>query len=136
MAQKKFKISQKANANGVVKYSSSVITCEETEIDTVLATLEGEYTVYIEHTSGGSDALVTNYNLLERVTFAAEGKANMRGGIYGSNDGLIIKNSISPDDLRDIVIQLHPFEDDSTKKPSATSVRPVINPGAYIAPSA
>lgn len=133
MAQKKFKLTQKVNLNGVIKTVYSSIVCDETEIASFLAHLEGEYTVMVEHSSGGSDAVVASYNLLERVTYGAEGKANMRGGIYASGTGLAIKNSSNADEVSTTLSAMHLFEDDSTKKPSATSIRPVITQGAVAA---
>uniref|UniRef100_UPI004047858B hypothetical protein n=1 Tax=Aliarcobacter sp. TaxID=2321116 RepID=UPI004047858B len=134
MAQKKFSLSQTVNANGVIKKVYANITCEESEIDTVLNMLEGEWTVMIEHKSGGSDATVASYNLLERVTFRAEGKANMSGAIFASNGGLVIKNGLSQDEITDVIALLHPFIDDATKKPAYESIKPIVKAGARVNP--
>lgn len=130
MAQKKFQISQRVNLNGVLSNRYATVVCDETEIDSVLATLEGEYSVMVEHASGGSDAVVASYNLLQRITFKAEGMANMTGAIFASNGGLAIKNNLSIDELTDVVAQLHPFTDDISKKPSRDSIKPVVLAGA------
>lgn len=130
MAQKKFAVKQKVNVNNVSKIIYANIVCEESEIDSVLTMLEGEYSVMIEDRKGGSDAVVTSYNLLERVTFRAEGKANMSGAIFANNGGLVIKNSINADEVAAIIELLHPFEDDATKKPDYNSIKPLIKAGA------
>ena len=101
MAQKKFTVKQKVNTNGVERNVYANITCEETELDALLAMLEGEYTVMAELKSGGTSTAVTAYNLLSRVTFRAEDKANMSGAIFASNGGLVIKNSLSVDAVTD-----------------------------------
>lgn len=130
MAQKKFSISQKVNANGVVKIIYTNVTCEESEIDSILAMLEGEYTVMIEHKKGGSDAVVAVYNLLERVTFRAEGKSNMSGAIFANNGGLVVKNGLSTDEITNTIAALHPFIDDATKKPAFETIKPILKAGA------
>ena len=133
MAQKKFSVTQKVNANGVVKTVYSTITCEESEIDSILAMLEGEYTVMIEFKKGGTDAVVASYNLLERITFRAEGKANMSGAIFASNGGLVVKNGLSTDEITNTIAALHPFMDDSTKKPAFETIKPILKAGARAA---
>lgn len=133
MAQKKFSISQKVNANGVVKTVYATITCEESEIDSILAMLEGEYTVMIEFKKGGTDAVVASYNLLERITFRAEGKSNMSGAIFASNGGLVVKNGLSVDEITNTISALHPFMDDATKKPAFETIKPILKAGARAA---
>lgn len=130
MAQKTFNIRQTVNLNGAISNRFATVVCEETEIDSILATLEGEYTVMVEHVSGGSDAVVSSYNLFAKATFKAEDTKNMIGGIYPSNGGLVIKNTIGPDDMTAILQNIHPFVDNSTKKPLASSIKTSIYAGA------
>lgn len=130
MAIKKYTISQTANCNGVTKTVYSSITCNESELDAFLATLEGTYIVMGEVKRGGTDAVVASYNQLARVTYKAEGRKNIGGAIFASNGGLIIKNGVSVDELAGIISVMHLFEDDMTLKPEYNSIKPVITAGA------
>lgn len=132
MAQKEFTVKQKVNANGVIRNAYATVVCEESEINSIVGMLEGEYTVMAEHSKGGSDAQVNAYNLLTRATFKAEGKANMQGAIFASNGGLVIKNGLSVDEITNILSLIHPFKDDSTKKPDFNTIKPVITAGARV----
>lgn len=137
MAQKKFNIKQETNlADGTSKFSSAWVTCDETEIASFLALLEGSYTVMVEHSSGGSDSPVTSYNILEKVGMKAEGRANTFTGIYGSNGGLVVSNTTDADSLSAVLTPMHLFEVDATLKPLASSIRPVLLAGASEAPVA
>ncbi len=129
MAQKKFQIKQKVNLGDSVKTAYATVVCEENEIDTLLAVMPGEITVMIEHKSVGNDNTVASYNVLERVTFKAEGRDNTSSGIYGSNGGLIVNNNIDSDAITNILVAMHPFTVDSTLKPLRSSVRPIILAG-------
>lgn len=127
---KKYSINQKVNCNGVTKIVYASVVCAESEIDSILAMLEGQYTVMAELKKGGTDAVVSSYNQLPRVTFKAEGKKNMSGAIFASNGGLVIKNGLSVDEIAATVSTLHAFEDDISAKPEFNSIKPVITAGA------
>lgn len=130
MAQKKYTIKQKVNASGVTKNVTANVVCEEAELDALLATLEGQYTVMAELKSGGNDTQTNSYNLLSRVTMKAEGSEAVFGSIFASNGGLVIKNTINADELTTIISSMHPFVGFPTLKPSYSSIKPVILAGA------
>lgn len=130
--QKQFSIRQNAKLNGVPKTIYANVVCEESELDSLLATLEGEYVVMGEVRKGGSDADVKSYNLLERVTYRADGKKNISGAIFANNGGLVMKENTTVDSLTAIVSELHPFIDDPSLKPDYNTVKPLLKSGARI----
>lgn len=132
MAIKKYTISQTVKCNNVEKKVYASITCNEAELDAFLATLEGEYIVMGEIKRGGTDANVTSFNLLPRITFRAEGKKNISSAIFANNGGLVVKNGISVDEFAGIISAMHLFEDDATLKPDYTSIKPLITAGARL----
>lgn len=132
MSIKKYTISQTAKCNNVEKKVYASITCNEAELDAFLATLEGEYIVMGEIKRGGTDANVTSFNLLPRITFRAEGKKNISSAIFANNGGLVVKNGISVDEFAGIISAMHLFEDDPTLKPDYTSIKPLITAGARL----
>lgn len=132
MANKKYTIHQTANCNGVKKDVYASVTCAESELDSLLALLEGSYIVMGEVKRGGTDAVVSTYNQLPRVTFKAEGKKNMSGAIFASNGGLVIKNGASVDEIAGVISTMHLFEDDIAAKPDFASIKPVVTAGARV----
>ena len=132
MAIKKYTISQTVKCNNVEKKVYATITCNESELDAFLATLEGQYIVMGEVKRGGTDANVTSFNLLPRITFRAEGKKNISSAIFANNGGLVVKNGISVDEFAGIISAMHLFEDDATLKPDYTSIKPLITAGARL----
>ena len=129
MAIKEFKITQNVMINGALVARFTKIECEESDIAVFTAMLEGEVVVYEEKSrSGSSTTPVTSYNLLQRVTFKGDVK-NTFGGIYGSGNGLVIKNNINSDEITANLAPMHLFIGHPTAKPVVSTIKPLILAG-------
>lgn len=126
---KEFKVTQNVMINGALVTRFTKIECEESDIATFTAILEGEVIVYEEKSrTGSSTTQVELYNLLQRVTFKGDVK-NTFGGIYGSGNGMVIKNNINSDEISAILAPMHLFIGHPTAKPLGASIKPLILAG-------
>ena len=129
MAIKEFKVTQNVMINGALVTRFTKIECEESDIASFTAILEGEVIVYEEKSRAGSSTTsVPSYNLLQRVTFKGDVK-NTFGGVYGSGNGLVIKNNINSDEITNILAPMHLFIGHPSAKPIASTIKPLILAG-------
>jgi hypothetical protein len=122
MAFKKFLVQQRVTLNGAVQSSGFVVTMDEADISSFLSNLEGEYTVMEENTtlSGGTDTNVTAVNRVKKISMY--GQTSTGASLYSSirpyRGAILVKNTISSDDIRSSLSAVKPFELSLTDKPT------------------
>jgi hypothetical protein len=126
MAQKKFKVTQKATVNGQLKKASFVFIGAEADFNKFKAELLGDIEVWELNATlsvtGKEGDNNTAWNELNKVSMS--GPKSTYSTLKPYEGSIITKNSTCPDTLEPIFKETTPFEALPTAKP--TSVRSTI----------
>ncbi len=128
MAIKTYNVTQHVNLNGVKKSTSFRFTGEQTELEGLLALLEGGYTVTEQNdtlsNTAGSENLVTSYKRSTRIGMSA--KTSEGHPVYATikpfQGSIYFKQTADSSDIEAVFANAHPFPLAPTVKPQVVTV--------------
>lgn len=123
---KKYYITQKLNLNGKPVSVTLNITCDEAELDAFLALLEGGYEVkeVIKSDLVGANALVASTNPIVSIGLVGDLNGNpVYESIRPYSGAIHFKNTVSADDITDVLKLTTPFALAPAEKPKRVTFK-------------